>query len=60
MNTKYPVYIVSKGRWDNPLTANMFIKDGIDFKILVEPQEYDNYCKSLGAKYVLIGLDVMD
>jgi len=53
MTTKYPVYIVSKGRWENPLTANMFIKFGIDFKILVEPQEYDNYCKSLGAKYVL-------
>ena len=35
MTTKYPVYIVSKGRWENPLTANMFIKDGIDFKILV-------------------------
>lgn len=50
---KYPVYIVSKGRWENPLTAKFFIEDGIDFKIAVEPQEYDNYCKSLGEKYVL-------
>lgn len=49
---KYPVYIVSKGRWENPMTANLFINDGIDFQILVEPQEYDNYCKSLGDKYV--------
>lgn len=50
---KYPIYIVSKGRWENPLTAKFFIQDGIDFKILVEPQEYENYCKALGAKYVM-------
>ena len=53
MNTKYPVYIVSKGRWENPMTAKLFIRDDIDFKILVEPQEYDKYCNALGAKYVL-------
>ena len=53
MKTKYPIYIVSKGRWENPITAKCFIKDGLDFKVLVEPQEYDNYCKSLGEKYIL-------
>ena len=37
----YPVYIVSKGRWENPQTAKLFIQDGIDFQILVEPQEYN-------------------
>lgn len=51
--TKYPVYIVSKGRWENPLTAKFFKKDGVDFKIVVEPQEYENYCKSVGKEYVL-------
>lgn len=51
--SKYPIYIVSKGRWENPMTANLFKRDGIDFKIAVEPQEYDNYCKSIGEKYVL-------
>jgi hypothetical protein len=50
---KYPIYIVSKGRWENPLTARFFIKDGINFKILVEPQEYEKYCESLGTQYVL-------
>lgn len=50
---RYPVYIVSKGRWENPLTAKFFIEDGVDFKIAVEPQEYDNYCQALGSKYVL-------
>ena len=48
----YPVYIVSKGRWEKPLTANMFKKNDIDFQILVEPQEYENYCEALGEEYV--------
>jgi hypothetical protein len=51
--TKYPVYIVSKGRHENPLTANVFKEDGVDFKIVVEPQEYDLYCESVGKEYVL-------
>ena len=50
---KYPVYIISKGRWEKPLTANFFKKDGVDFKIAVEPQEYDAYCDSVGKKYVM-------
>ena len=49
---RHPVYIVSKGRWEKPLTANMFKKNDIDFQILVEPQEYENYCEALGEEYV--------
>ncbi len=49
---KYPIYIVSKGRWENPITAKQFIKDGVDFKILVEPQEYENYCESIPERFV--------
>ncbi len=50
---KYPVYIISKGRWETPLTANLFKREGIDFKIAVEPQEYNNYCETIGAEYVI-------
>lgn len=49
----YPIYIISKGRYENPLTALSFINNNIDFLIAVEPQEYDLYCKKLGSKYVL-------
>ena len=49
---KYPIYIVSKGRWKNPLTANFFKKDGVIFKIVVEPQEAENYINSIGKEYV--------
>lgn len=53
MINKFPVYIVSKGRFDNALTAKCFIQDGVDFKIVVEPEEYELYCKNLGEKYIL-------
>jgi len=51
--SKYPVYIVSKGRYDKPITAKMFLRDGVDFKILVEPQEYELYCDSVGREKVI-------
>lgn len=50
---KYPIYIISKGRWEKPMTANIFLKSNIDFKIAVEPQEYDNYCKTIPKDNVL-------
>lgn len=50
---KYPVYIVSKGRWETPLTARCFEEDGVDYKIVVEPQEYDQYVKALGKHRVI-------
>lgn len=49
----YPVYIISKGRYEKTLTADNLEKSGIDYLIAVEPQEYDLYCKKLGASRVL-------
>lgn len=40
---KYPVYIISKGRWESRLTSKALEKLGIPYHIMVEPQEYDNY-----------------
>jgi len=54
LSVKYPIYIVSKGRAYNPLTAKMFLKENIDFKIVIEPQEYENYCKIIPKKNILI------
>jgi len=50
---EYPVYIISKGRYKNPLTAKYFILAGVKFLIAVEPQEYEDYCKSVGKNNVL-------
>jgi hypothetical protein len=43
---KYPIYIISKGRWDSCLTANYLENCGINYSIVVEPSEYDNYVKN--------------
>lgn len=40
---KYPLYVISKGRFENCLTANFLIKDQVPFTLVVEPQEYDQY-----------------
>jgi hypothetical protein len=50
---KYPIFIVSKGRYEKTLTADIFEKAGIDYLIAVEPQEYDLYEKKLGVNRVL-------
>lgn len=50
---KYPIFIVSKGRWQNPLTANSFNESELDYKVVVEPSEYENYVNKLGADKVL-------
>jgi hypothetical protein len=53
MPHKYPVYIISKGRWENPLTAKYFEASNINYFIVVEPQEENEYIKSLGKERVL-------
>lgn len=53
MQNKYPVYIISKGRYDKTLTADIFDKANIDYLIVVEPQEYEQYCNKLGIDKVL-------
>ena len=43
MNPQYPVYIVSKGRWKNCLTAKALDKMCVPYNIVVEPQEASDY-----------------
>lgn len=51
---KYPIYIVSKGRYENPLTAKMFLEAGLDFLVVIEPQEFDLYKTTIPEKYLLV------
>jgi hypothetical protein len=43
MNPLYPVYIISKGRWESRLTARALLAMSVPFHIVIEPQEYDQY-----------------
>ncbi len=46
--TRYPVYVISKGRFENCLTAKFLIEDGVPFSLVVEPQEAEEYISRFG------------
>lgn len=52
-NPKYPVYIISKGRWESRLTQRALEKINVPYYIVVEPQEHDEYAKHIDPKKIL-------
>jgi hypothetical protein len=54
INPKYPIYIISKGRWERPLTSRALDKMGINYKIVIEPEEFDNYSSVIDKKKIHI------
>lgn len=54
MNPDYPVYIVSKGRHKSRLTSKALERMDVPYKIVVEEQEYDQYCSVIDPAKVLI------
>lgn len=51
--TRYPIYIISKGRWETRHTSKALEKMGVPYYIAVEPQEYDKYAAVIDPKKVL-------
>ena len=51
---KYPIYVISKGRWEKPLTAAALEECGIPYHIVVEPQEYDKYSDVISPDKILV------
>ena len=54
MNPKYPVYIISKGRWERRQTAKAMEVMKIPYHIVVEPQEYENYAAVIDKSKILV------
>ncbi len=52
-NTRYPIYIISKGRWESRYTSKALEKMEVPYYIVVEPQEYDNYAAVIDPQKVL-------
>jgi len=58
--TEHPIFIPSKGRADNCRTADRLVDLGCsNFKIVVEPNDYDGYATHYSTDYLLT-LDVND
>lgn len=53
-NPKYPLYIVSKGRSDSRLTSRALERMNVPYYIVVEEQEYKDYCSVIDKEKVLI------
>lgn len=53
MKPRYPIYIPSKGRADNCLTAKTLRADGVPFFLVIEPQEYEEYLKHFPKANIL-------
>jgi hypothetical protein len=54
MNPKYPIYIVSKGRWKSRLTSKALDHINVPYKIIVEAQERDAYASVIDPEKVLV------
>lgn len=54
MNPKYPVYIISKGRWSSRLTSKALDKMNVPYKIVIEPQEYNNYSEFISNEKIIV------
>lgn len=51
---KYPIFIPSKGRWESRHTVKMFDRYDIDYTVVIEKQEYENYASVIDPKKLLV------
>jgi hypothetical protein len=54
MLPRYPIYIVSKGRWKNRLTSKALNVMGVPYKIVVEQDQLPMYQAEVGADRCLV------
>ena len=54
MNPKYPIYIISKGRWESRQTSRSLDKINVPYHIVIEPQEYDKYSNVIDKDKIFV------
>lgn len=50
---RYPIYIISKGRWESRMTSRSLEEMGVNYRIVVEPQEFDKYASVIDPKKII-------
>ena len=50
----YPIYIISKGRHESRLTSKALEEIGINYRIVIEPQEFDLYASVIDESKILV------
>lgn len=51
---KYPIYVISKGRWESRLTSKALEQLHVPYHIVIEPQEYDNYAEVIAPEKIYV------
>lgn len=51
---KYPIYVVSKGRWESRLTVKALDRLGLDYKVIIEEQEFEKYASVINSSKLII------
>lgn len=54
MNPIYPIYILSKGRWESRLTSKTLERINVPYRIVIEASEYDQYAAVIDPKKILV------
>lgn len=54
MNPRYPVYIISKGRWESRLSSKALELMKVPYHIVIEPQEYKKYASVIDKKKIKV------
>ena len=60
MKNRFPIYIISKGRFNRRPTANALESMGVDYYIVVEKNEYDDYKKVVKGTVLILPQEYKD
>lgn len=52
-NPKYPIYIISKGRWESRITSRALEGMLVPYRIVIEPQEFSSYASVINPQKIL-------
>jgi hypothetical protein len=54
MKPRFPIYVVSKSRADSRLTVKALLKMQLDFLVIIEKEQYEDYAAVIDPKHLLI------
>lgn len=54
MNPTFPIYVISKGRWESRLTVKALEECRVPFRVVIEPQELDAYSAVIDPSKILV------
>jgi len=53
VNPTFPIYVISKGRWESRLTVKALEDCRVPFRVVIEPQEFDSYAAVIDPVKIL-------